>query len=50
MLQFHDRWATKVSISVVAVSEGEAVDTSVALVVCRSIVQESANASALEII
>lgn len=50
VLQFHDGWATKVSVSVVAVSEGEAVDTSVALVVCRSIVQESANTSTLEII
>jgi hypothetical protein len=49
VLQFYDRWATEVSVSVVAVSEGEAVDTTVALVISRSIVQESANTSTLEV-
>lgn len=49
MLQLHNRWTSEVSVGIIAVSKGEAVDTAVALIVCRPIVQESPNASSLVI-
>ena len=47
MFDLHHRWAAQVPVGVVAVAEGQAVDTAVGLVINGPVVEEPTNASTL---
>lgn len=47
MLELHYRGPTQVTVRIVTVSESQAINIAVGLIVCCPIIQESANASAL---
>lgn len=47
VLELHNGRSAQVAVGVVTVAESKAVDAAVALVVCRAVIQESADASTL---
>jgi hypothetical protein len=47
VLELHNGGSAQVTVGIVTVAESKAVDAAVTLVVCRAVVQESADASTL---